>query len=204
MTIFITPKKAGIYKLTNNITGQSYIGKSINLYSRLLGHKHQKPRYYIDFAIQKYGWMNFSIELLHIYDSRPDGLELLALETAWIDSEQTLVSKGGYNICLFGNDTIGLKRSIETKKRMSLCKIGNKNPNFGKIIPRTKESYLGKNNGRFDMTIYIFKKQTTGEIFTGYRYDFCKQNNLPRQNIGALIYGRQKTVQDWILISKST
>lgn len=198
MLISDIPKKAGVYKFTNRINGKIYIGKSVNLYSRILSHKHLKPRYYIDHAIQKHGFENFDIEIIHIFDYTNE-TELIALETACIEEYQSLVPKG-YNIMLFGNSNSGIKRSDASKKRYSLSKIGKKNPNFGKVIPRTYESYLGKNNSNFDNTIYTFKNLVTSETFTGLRQDFYLKFNLSSGNVGAVIRRVQKSVKNWILI----
>lgn len=195
------PKKAGIYKFTNRINGKVYIGKSVNLYNRIQSHKHLKPRYAFDFALKKYGWQNFDIEILHWYENIPvDNNELIALETSFIEAYDSLINKNGYNVCLFGNEIKGIKRSEETKRKLAQAKIGSKNPNFGKLVfYRPKGAFLGINNPNFDNKTYIFKNLKTGEIFSGNRYEFRKKYNLSR-NVDAMIRGIDKSVKGWTLI----
>lgn len=196
------PKRAGIYMLTNTINSKIYIGKSVNLYSRILSHKYPKPRNYIDHAIIKYGFNNFDIDILHIYEIPPNGIELLALETAFIIEYHSLVSEGGYNICLVGNDIIGIKRSPETRRKMALCKIGSKNPNFQKTVwpNRPYVSYLGLNNPNADHVIHTFQNRITQEFFVGKRKDFYTKYSLSKSRVGAVIRETDKSVHNWILI----
>jgi group I intron endonuclease len=192
------PKTAGIYKLTNRINDKIYIGKSINLYNRMITHKSNKARYCIDFAIKKYSWENFKIEILAEFD-KINNIELLALETAFIEYFESLTTQNGYNVCLFGNDNVGIKRTEEMKKRYSLSKMGNKNPNYGKTWSG-RCNFKGQKNPKFDYNIYTFKNILTNEIFIGYRYDFRQKYNLSK-NVDALIRGKDKSVKNWILIS---
>lgn len=50
-------KNLGIYQLVNKINGKIYIGKSIDLLSRIRSHKYSKQNFYICRAIRKYGVM---------------------------------------------------------------------------------------------------------------------------------------------------
>ena len=53
----------GIYKITNKISGKTYIGQSHNIERRLKEHKYKKD-IPIELAIQKYGVENFIFEVL--------------------------------------------------------------------------------------------------------------------------------------------
>ena len=108
----------GIYKLTNKINKKIYIGKANNLYNRIMEHKRAKSNTLIHFSIKKYNWNNFEVEILAEFENI-DNLELLALETAFIEYYNSTNKKIGYNICLFSNDTTGTKRTIESKLKMS-------------------------------------------------------------------------------------
>lgn len=62
-------KISGVYKITNNITGNCYIGSSKNIKHRWLCHKspsrwkiYANNPLYLDF--QKYGLVNFSFEIV--------------------------------------------------------------------------------------------------------------------------------------------
>lgn len=61
----------GIYQYTNKITKQKYIGQSVNLERRYNSHKNnafnpKSSQYNTKFyrAIRKYGWNNFSYQIL--------------------------------------------------------------------------------------------------------------------------------------------
>lgn len=58
----------GIYKITNNINGKSYIGKSSNINSRWLTHRNldygRSPNKTLYKAFIKYGLNNFSFEII--------------------------------------------------------------------------------------------------------------------------------------------
>lgn len=68
-------KKAGIYRWVNNITGDTYIGSSVDLYRRLrLYYNYSyisdftKNRSRIHAGLIKYGYSNFSLEILEYCD----------------------------------------------------------------------------------------------------------------------------------------
>ena len=54
----------GIYKITNNLNGKSYIGYSIDIQRRWSQHKKMKYRASIYDAFKKYGIENFSFEVI--------------------------------------------------------------------------------------------------------------------------------------------
>jgi group I intron endonuclease len=77
LTIYKDNKnKSGIYRLTNNITGKSYIGSSINLSVRFahyysfafLNRIINKSNSIICRALLKYGYSNFSLDILEYCD----------------------------------------------------------------------------------------------------------------------------------------
>jgi group I intron endonuclease len=59
-----------IYKITNNINGKMYIGKTKNIEKRLKQHinssKRKKTKLYC--AINKYGFNNFTIDIIDVCD----------------------------------------------------------------------------------------------------------------------------------------
>lgn len=125
------PKEAGIYKLTCRDNGKIYIGKSVNIRSRLCAHKNCKTtRYYFNNAIKKHGWENFDVEILEIiegFDKTKDNEELLKKESLYIEFFDSTNKEKGYNICKFSTDKTGSVRgphSEETKRRMSLASKG--------------------------------------------------------------------------------
>ena len=111
----------GIYKITNLITNDCYIGQSRNLKKRINNH-HQKGIHSKLFEehISKYGWGNFQVEILE--ECREE--DLLEREAYYID-----LLKPTYNTIVRGRDVpqetrdkiseslTGLKQSEETKAK---------------------------------------------------------------------------------------
>ena len=57
--------KGIIYKITNKVSGKSYIGQTrYTIEFRWKQHQHKKDNTYFHNAIHKYGIENFSIEIL--------------------------------------------------------------------------------------------------------------------------------------------
>ena len=91
----------------------------------------------------------------------------------------------------------------QTKQKISLSHIGNKNPNFGKKLSNETKSKLsktngGKNNPRFNPTIYTFRNKYTNEIFSGMCYDFRKKYNISSCRFSKLVKGKLNHVKGWI------
>ena len=55
----------GIYKITNELNGKSYVGQSVNIPRRFQEHcqKGESSRIPLDAAISKYGQENFSLTI---------------------------------------------------------------------------------------------------------------------------------------------
>ena len=81
----------GIYKITNLINNQSYIGQSINIEQRIKQHFRNKDKIAIDNAIQKYGKENFQWEIVEECSLK----ELNEREQYWILYYDTY--RYGYN-----------------------------------------------------------------------------------------------------------
>lgn len=148
----VIPNKAGIYKLTCS-NGKIYIGKSVNIRHRISQHKISKDNTYLQNAIRKHGWDEFSIEVLEIienFDKQKDNNILLEKESYYIKLLDSTNRDKGYNICEYSNDTTGKVVSEESRQKMRLAKLGNK-INVGKTHSKeAKEKMrlakLGKSN----------------------------------------------------------
>lgn len=88
----------GIYKITNNLNGKSYIGQSVDIKRRWNEHKRNigsnKNPMYLDF--EKYGLDNFSFEILEECEIT----KLDEREIYWISNYNTY--KQGYNLTTGG------------------------------------------------------------------------------------------------------
>ncbi len=137
-------KICGIYKITNP-KKKVYIGQSVNINSRFSFYKRldckKQPKIYN--SLKKYGIEKHKFEIIHICTRE----ELNDLEKYYVDLYQTFNSKFGLNVRdgggskgklseetlkNMGSWNIGRKATEETLKKMSISKLGDKNPFFGK------------------------------------------------------------------------
>jgi group I intron endonuclease len=129
-----------IYKATNTINGKSYIGYSSDWKSRKRLHKHiadkNAKNYPFYNAIRKYGFDNFSWEVL--YQSKNKMHTLEEMETFFINEYKTL-SPYGYNMKTGGE---GGNLSMESRKKLSNSRIGIKFSD--EHIKNLKLSHLNK------------------------------------------------------------
>lgn len=102
-----------IYKLTNKITGLSYIGQTKNFRHRMREHKKKYDKYRLHRAIQHYGWENFDVEIIDVYSKRENAD---MAETRYIKEYNTL-SPNGYNLTTGGETRKAL--SQESREKMS-------------------------------------------------------------------------------------
>jgi LAGLIDADG DNA endonuclease family protein/NADH-ubiquinone oxidoreductase (complex I) subunit 5/GIY-YIG catalytic domain-containing protein len=123
--------KCGVYRWTNLTNGNSYIGSSVNLERRLKGYfsiyllesEIKNGRSMINSALLKYGYSNFTLEILEYCDSS----EVVTREQYYLD-----LFKPEYNILSTAGSWLGSKHSEEAKAKMSAVKKGNQNARGGK------------------------------------------------------------------------
>jgi group I intron endonuclease len=163
------PDSAGVYKLTCLITNKIYIGKSFNIRKRLNDHKCigrcKKSNYHLAHAILKYGWDNFSVEILeiiHNFDKLRNNDNLLKKEAYYIELFDSTNQDKGYNILKFSTDRTGMTtvHTPEAKEKMRQAALGRKhteetkekirNNKLGlKHSEETKEKIRQGNKGKF-------------------------------------------------------
>nr|QCW06912.1 hypothetical protein [Drechslerella brochopaga] len=111
-------KKSGVYKWVNNINKKTYIGISVNLSRRLAEYFSLpwllKNRMLISKALIKYGYSQFSLEILEYCKPK----ECLEREQHYID-----LLKPEYNILKVAGSLLGFKHLEATKIRMKGRKI---------------------------------------------------------------------------------
>lgn len=125
--------KSGIYSWTNKLTGNIYIGQSVNLSAWFknyynVSYLSSKHNLIICRALIKYGYSNFSLEILEYCDLSV----LVEREQYYLDK-----FKGSYNILKVAGSSIGNKHYEETK---------------AKISKSLKGIYTGKNSALFGRT----------------------------------------------------
>lgn len=110
-----------IYLIRNLVNQKGYVGQTKDLRSRVKSHKKGRERNKIGAAIHKYGWHNFSVEVLERnvtnYNER---------ERFWIEELNTLVPFG-YNVHTGGvweSGVNGITTVIETEDDFQeICRL---------------------------------------------------------------------------------
>jgi len=165
--------KSGIYKWTNKLTNDIYIGQSINLSKRFiryfnLSYLNNRNTLVINRALIKYGYSNFSLEILEYCDianlnereqyyfdtlnPKYNVLKIAGSSLGYKPSEETNAKKSKALKGIYTKEKsalYGKTASEETKILMSLTKAGANNPLFGKThSEKTKELMRQKALGR--------------------------------------------------------
>ena len=130
-----------VYKHTSP-SGKVYIGiTSMKPEERWHGGYGYKNNKYFYRAIKKYGWENFTHEILFEELTREEAcqkeVELIALY------DSTNPNKG-YNRSIGGDGPAGIIFSEETRAKISESKLGVKNPMYGKPMPESTRRKLSE------------------------------------------------------------
>jgi len=139
--------KAGIYMLTNKLTGGIYVGQSIDLRKRFMKHFslsyiNSRKELIISRALIKYGYSNFSVTILE-YCNESD---LDVKEQYYFDKLNPQ-----YNIQkIAGGSSKGLKLSEETKSKISKSLKG--------VYAGEKAYWYGRSMSEETKKTYEFKK----------------------------------------------
>lgn len=120
-----------IYKITNLLNGKCYIGQTIQKLSKRLGRHKNDKRPGISQAIKKYGWKNFSVEVLEECENRE---KLNEREIFWIAKLNTK-APNGYNLTIGGKGGGEHIVTEETRKKLSESHMGQPAYWKGKHIP---------------------------------------------------------------------
>jgi group I intron endonuclease len=133
MIILDNKSKCGVYRITNLTNSKFYIGSSHNLSTRFGVYFNvnqlMRSNMYIYKAILKYGYSNFSLDILDYCELNL----LISREQYYLD-----LLKPEYNILKIAHSSLGFKHSEATKIKMSIAHKGVLNPFYGKI--HTKET----------------------------------------------------------------
>ena len=105
----------GIYSLTNNITGDVYVGQSVDLHRRMMEHRcpcGSKGERLICKALKKYGFNNFSFSVIEECQKE----ELDSKEVFWIKK-----LNAAYNMTDGGKGAKGYRPSFEERAYIAKC-----------------------------------------------------------------------------------
>jgi len=149
---------AGIYYWKNLINGKGYVGKTLNLQSRMsdyIGMQFKAQRAFYA-AVKKYDLKNFTC--YKVMDCCPSDVALNYWETFWIKELNTFIDGGhGYNLTTGGDGgklsvetrqkmsdaKRGIKFSAETRKKLSDAQRGENNQNYGKKFSDEHRKKIG-------------------------------------------------------------
>lgn len=147
--------KSGIYKWTNKLTNDIYVGQSINLAKRFIkyfnvNYLKDRETLVISRALIKYGYSNFSLEILEYCDV----VDLNVREQYYID---TLNPK--YNTLKIAGNSLGHKHTEETKNKISKSLKG--------IYVKEKSALFGRKHTEETKTIMSLKSSKENNSLFG-------------------------------------
>ncbi len=138
--------KSGIYKWTNKLTNDVYIGQSVDLAKRFIRYFHlnylkNRETLVISRALIKYGYSNFTLEILEYCDIA----DLTEREQYYLDK---LNPK--YNTLKIAGSSLGHKHTEETKIKISKSLKG--------VYVKEKSALFGRTHTEETKVIMALKK----------------------------------------------
>lgn len=201
-----------------------FFGSNGRLYQHiydLTRNKHVNKK--LQNSWNKYGFCNFSI-YIEKYLGDLDSIDLLKHEQIYlnglIDCKNICFNltfkSGGGNLGQYVNSKIsnslkGRFKGIDNNwYGKGKFQTGDKNPFYGKkhsddsrelmsIKKKKLGKFLGKNNPKFDESVYIFINKETLEEFVGQRIDFCLKFNVDTKSLYNVIKGHRKSHKGWMI-----
>lgn len=174
-----------VYCIENKINNKKYIGSTINFRRRINIHLHflrngKHCSKHLQSAWNKYGEDSFNIFMIEIIE---DKANIILREQYWIDFYESHNDKNGYNINKIAYSCLGVKRSEETKLKLSKLKIGFKASEETK--KKLSDLSKGENNSFYNKKHTDESKQKMREAHMG--------KVLTESQLNALSLGRGST-----------
>jgi group I intron endonuclease len=115
------PQKSGIYIIINLVNRHRYIGSASNFSKRWGSHvatlnKKEHENGHLQKAWLKYGRSNFEFIILEYCEKK----DLLEHEQFYLDT-----MRPEYNMCPLARSPLGMKRSLESRAKMSAAQMGH-------------------------------------------------------------------------------
>ena len=147
--------KSGIYKWTNKLTNDSYVGQSIDLSKRFiryfnLSYFRNRGTLAINRALIKYGFSSFQLEILEYCDIA----DLNKREQYYLDT-----LKPRYNILKIAGSSSGHKLSEETKAKISQSLKG--------VYVKEKSALYGRKHSEETKALMSLKKSNVNNPLFG-------------------------------------
>jgi len=160
----------GIYKITSP-TNKIYIGQSINIERRITEYSNLRCKDQIKLynSINKHGWDNHKFEVLLDFDYEVTNEYLTHCEQFFMDYYR---EEGFELINLRGAGSKG-KMFDETRQKMSISHLGEKNHFFGK--KHTEENIKKMRIPRKKVICPHCSLEGAGGNMTRYHFDKCKK-----------------------------
>jgi hypothetical protein len=141
---------SGIYCIENLTDNKKYIGWATNMKRRFKTHcrelnNNRHKNNYFQNAWNKYGEENFKFWIIEEYPREKEILKLM--EIYFISCYDSFWEDGrGYNLTRGGEGNLGRTFSQETRSRMRIARLGEKNPNYGKSMSEEQKKLISNAN----------------------------------------------------------
>lgn len=151
-------RASGIYRIRNLTNEKVYIGSAVKLLTRLRWHFRRlkrggHPNRYLQKSWNKYGEDSFAFEVLEYVE--PDRL----LEREQFHLDQLFESGNHYNVAAVAGNTLGVKRSEETKRKIGAANRGKLAGR--KLSEETKSKISADGRGRVDTAETLAKRSAS-------------------------------------------
>lgn len=198
-------KISGIYLIRQVSSGLIYIGSSSNVHKRWQQHRRELNKGIHHNSRLQGAWAKFGSDdfVFMVVDRCPND-ELEYCEQFFLDTLKPWLPHNGFNGSAHVEKfALGLKRSEETKRKMSDSLSGPKHPNWGR--PANKEAHAktmlhvrGKKRPECGKRKVFAITSPNGELvkFDGMRR-FCRLHNLSHGNVSMVLAGKLKQTRGW-------
>lgn len=158
----VTTKRSGIYIIRNIVNNKYYIGSAINLAGRKADHlrhlrrsSHKNP--HLQNSFNKYDEHNF---IFYLAEYVKDLKVLIDIEQKWLDEFRPYNNKIGYNIAKIAGSTLGVRPSLETRRKQSIAAKKRCDHHSGEECVQSKLTWKNVNEirSKYENGFYTHKK----------------------------------------------
>lgn len=198
-----------VYIHTNKTNGKKYVGiTSQGPNTRWMNGKGYDKRLRFGRAIAKYGWDNFSHDIIYEGLSEQDAKRI---EVELIAELRTQDIEYGYNMTKGGDGACGYHHTEETRKKLSEFQTGEKHVNYGRHLSQETKDKIGRANKGNKYCLGIVRSEETKSKMAQSKYKpvamfdgdslirvFCsakqaqEETGVSRKNISLCCLGKRK------------